>query len=31
VVGQVIQGMDVLDRIHSVKVVNENSSSPYFQ
>ncbi|KAG0609408.1 hypothetical protein M758_8G181600 [Ceratodon purpureus] len=31
VVGQVIQGMDVLDRIHSVKVVNENTSSPYFQ
>ncbi|XP_024399270.1 peptidyl-prolyl cis-trans isomerase CYP26-2, chloroplastic [Physcomitrium patens] len=31
VVGQVIQGMDVVDRIHNVKVVNENTSSPYFQ
>lgn len=31
VVGQVLQGMDVLDLIHSVKVVNENTNSPYFQ
>lgn len=31
VVGQVIQGMDVLDRIRSLKVVQENTSSPYFQ
>lgn len=31
VVGQVIQGMDVLDRIRNVKVVQENTSSPYFQ
>lgn len=31
VVGHVLQGMDVLDRIHSVNVVSENTSSPYFQ
>ncbi|CAK9277117.1 unnamed protein product [Sphagnum jensenii] len=31
VVGEVIQGMDVVDRISNVKVVQENTSSPYFQ
>jgi peptidyl-prolyl cis-trans isomerase B (cyclophilin B) len=31
VVGEVIQGVDVVDRISNVKVVQENTSSPYFQ
>lgn len=31
VVGHVIRGLDVVDRIHGVKVVNENTSSPYYQ
>lgn len=31
VVGQVIQGWDVVERIANVKVVQENTNSPYFQ
>ncbi|KAJ7570108.1 hypothetical protein O6H91_01G106900 [Diphasiastrum complanatum] len=31
VVGRVLKGMDVVERIASVKVVQDNSSSPYFQ
>lgn len=31
VVGTVLQGMDVVDRIEQVKTVQENSTSPYFR
>lgn len=31
VVGRVVEGYDVIKKITEVKVVNENSSSPYFQ
>ncbi|KAK4395787.1 Peptidyl-prolyl cis-trans isomerase CYP26-2, chloroplastic [Sesamum angolense] len=31
VVGTVLQGMDVVDRISQVKTVQENSTSPYFR
>lgn len=31
VVGRVVEGMDVLDRIRQVKTVQENTSSPYFR
>lgn len=31
VVGRVVEGMDVVDRIRQVKTVQENTTSPYFR
>lgn len=31
VVGRVVEGLDVVNQIANVKVVQENTSSPYFQ